>query len=123
MSIRILALVDEMLSSPKTVAPNNDAAALIEPSPTPAGHAPPHTPLVGGGVVAPVLITEHQVMLATAAAGIASQTTATRRPWIILLWQRLSLRSGAQRQPRRDYPPRRPSYLEYAAMAREMERL
>jgi hypothetical protein len=127
-----------MLSSPKTVAPNQEAAAAFEPSRTPAGHALPHPPLVGGGVVAapgageaqrpttasaaPVLITEHQVMFATAAAGAASQTAAVRRPWLMLLWQRLSLRSDAERQPRRYYA-RRPLYIERAAMAREMERL
>jgi hypothetical protein len=128
-----------MLSISKTVAPHHDAAAPIESSRPPAGHVLPHTPLVGGGVVAapgageaqrpttaspaPVPITEHQVMFATAAAGAAWQTAAARPPWLIVLWQRLSLRSSAQRQPRRHYPPRRPSYIEQAAMAREMERL
>jgi hypothetical protein len=29
----------------------------------------------------------------------------------------------AQHQPRRNYPPGRASYIEHAAMAREMERL
>jgi hypothetical protein len=112
-----------MLSSPRTVAPHHDAAALIQSSRTHGSHVTPHTPHVGGGVVAPVLITEHQVMFATAAAGVASRTAAVRRPWLILLWQRLSLRSGAPRRPRRHYPSLRPSYIEHAAMAREMERL
>jgi hypothetical protein len=62
-------------------------------------------------------------MLATAAADTTAQTAATRSPRISLLWQRLSLRSATQHQPHRHYPSRRPSYLERAAMAREMERL
>jgi hypothetical protein len=124
-----------MLSSPKTAAPQNDAAAVTESGRPTAGHVPPHPPHVAGGVAAPgageaqrppspapVLITEHQVMFATAAAGAASQTAATRRPWIALLWQRLSSRSDSERQPRRYYA-RRASYIERAAMAREMERL
>lgn len=86
-----------MLSSPKTVASHWDALTPFEPSRrTPAGHASPHTPLVGVGVAAatgaeeaqsaipasppPVLISERQVMFATAAAGAASQNAATRRP-------------------------------------------
>ncbi|HWS94488.1 MAG TPA: hypothetical protein VN306_18960 [Mycobacterium sp.] len=72
---------------------------------------------------APVVITERQVMLATAAAGSSAQTAVTRRPWIIVLWQRVSLRFDTQPQPRGYYPHRRPPYIERAAMAREMERL
>jgi hypothetical protein len=127
-----------MLSSPNAVASHRDAVAPSEPSRRkPAGHASPHAPLMGGGVAAgageaqtaipasppPVLISERQVMFATAAAGTAARTAVTRRPWLIVLRQRLSLRSDAERQPRRMYPPRRPSYIERAAMAREMERL
>lgn len=128
-----------MLSSPKAVAPQQDAAAVFEPSRrTPAGHVPPHAPHVGGGVdaapgareaqrpttpsPAPVLITEQQVKFATAAAGAASQTAAARRPWLIVLWHRLSMRFSVERQPRRYYALR-PGYIERAAMAREMERL
>jgi hypothetical protein len=72
---------------------------------------------------APVISTEQQVMFATAAAGAASHTGATRYHRIVLLWQRLSLWSSTQRQPRRYYPQLRSSYIEHAAMAREMERL
>lgn len=71
----------------------------------------------------PVLITEHELLLATAAAGTASQVTVTRRAWVVLFWQRLSRRSGMEREPRRHYPPRRSSYFERAAMSREMDRL
>jgi hypothetical protein len=127
-----------MLSSPNAVASHRGAVALFESGPrTPAGHASLHTPLVGGGVPAamgagetrsvisaspaPVLITEQQVMFATA-AGAAWRTAAIRRPRIVLLWQRLPLRPSTQHPPRRNYPPRRASYIEHAAMAREMER-
>jgi hypothetical protein len=128
-----------MLSSPNAVASHRGAVALFESGRrTPAGHPSLHTPLVGGGVPAamgagetqsvisaspaPVLITEQQVMFATA-AGAAWRTAAIRRPWIVLLWQRLPLRPSTQHPPRRNYPPRRASYIEHAAMAREMERL
>ena len=71
---------------------------------------------------APVLLTEQQVIFATA-AGLVSRPAAIRRPWISRIWQRLSLHSDTQRQPRRHYPPLRASYIEHAAMARAMERL
>lgn len=123
-----------MLSSPTAAASHRDAA-----EPLPADHASLQTPVMGGGVPAatgagealstasaspePVLITERQLLFATAAAGAAPETTAVRRGWIGLLWQRLSQRSASQREPRRDYPRLRPSYIENAAMSREMERL
>ena len=123
-----------MLSNPTTVASHRDA---IEP--LPADHASLRQPRGGGGVAAatgageapstasaspaPVLITEQEVIFATAVAGAARPAAATRRPWIVLLRQRLSAWSSTQREPRRYYPRLRPSYIEYAAMAREMERL
>lgn len=123
-----------MLSSSTAVVSHRDAV-----EPLPADHASLHPRRGGGGVAAatgagetpstvfaspaPVLITEQQVIFATAVAGAAPSTAATRRPWIVLLRQRLSAWSGTQRGPRRYYPRLRPSYIEYAAMAREMERL
>jgi len=101
---------------------------------TPAGHASLQTPVEGSAEdaveaqslvtasPAPVLITEQQVKFATAAVGAASQTAAARRPWLIVLWHRLSMRFSVERQPRRYYALR-PGYIERAAMAREMERL
>ena len=85
-----------MLSSPNAVASHRGAVALFESGRrTPAGHPSLHTPLVGGGVPAamgagetqsvisaspaPVLITEQQVMFATA-AGTAWRSAAIRRP-------------------------------------------
>jgi len=111
-----------MLSTPKTVAPDEDAAATFEPDRS-ADAAEAQSTIAAP----PVLISEHEVMFATAAAGATSQTTATRRHWIAQLWQRLSaaldsLDSYVEREPRRYYA-RRPLYIENAAMAREMERL
>ena len=128
-----------MLSSPATAASHRDAVEPIDPRRrTPAGHAAPHTPIVGGGVAAatgageaqslvtaspaPVLVTEQQVMFASAVTGAASPTAGVRQRWIVLVWQRLSLWSDTEQQPRRNYY-RRSSYIEQAAMAREMERL
>ena len=108
-----------MLPSAKAAASQRNVIAPFEPGRrTPVGHASPHTPLVGGGVTAakgageaqgtapaspaPVLISERLVVFATAAAGIASQTAATRRP--------------------RTIPSRRPSDIERAVLPREMER-
>ena len=123
-----------MLSSSTTVVSHRDA---FEPSP--ADHASLHPRRGGGGAgaatgagdapstvsasPAPVLVTEQQVIFATAAAGAASRIAATRRPWIVLIRHRLSAWSSTQREPRRSYPRLRSSYIEYAAMAREMERL
>jgi hypothetical protein len=118
---------DEMLTSPTAAASRPDAIGPVLDD-----HASLQTPVLGGGVSAatgtgealgiasaspePVLITEQQVMFATAAA-------AAPRGWIVMLWQRLSLRSATRREPRRSSLRLRPSYIEHAAMAREMERL
>ena len=118
-----------MLSSPTTVASHRDAV-----EPLPADHASLHPPRGGGGVAAAtaageaqnavsaspaaVVITEQQVMFATAAGA-----APIRRAWIVTLWQRMSQWTSAQREPRGYHPQLRPSYIEHAAMAREMERL
>ena len=113
-----------MLTSPKTVAPPEDVAATFEPSRS-ADAAEAQSTIAASPP--PVLISEHEVMFATAAAGATSQTVAIRRPWIAQVWRRLSaaldaLDSYVEREPRRYYA-RRPVYIENAAMAREMERL
>jgi hypothetical protein len=109
-----------MLSSPKTVASHRDAVAPFGTGRrAPACHASPHNISASS---APVLITERELMFATAVARAASQSAAVRRPWIIGLRQRLSLRSSTRRQPRRMYPPPRPSYIEAAALADEVHR-
>jgi hypothetical protein len=106
-----------MLSSPKTVASHRDAFAPFGTGRrTPAGHASPHNISASS---APVLITEREVMFATA---VASQSAAVRRRWIIGLRQRVSLRSSTQRELRRMYLPPRPSYIERAALAHEVQR-
>lgn len=74
---------------------------------------------------APVLITEQEVMFATAAVVLPSQRTAR---W----WTRISRlftttndadTSVDDRRAPRHYPQRRNSFMEYAAMSREMTRL
>lgn len=106
-----------MLSSPTTTASQRDAVAPLES--TGAGEA---QSLVTASP-APVIITEQQVRFASAAVGVATHTAAVRRSWIVSLWQRLSAPPSHQREPRRSYPYYRSSYIEHAAMAREMERL
>lgn len=128
-----------MLSTPNTVTADRHAAASVRSSRTPDTQVPPHAPVVGGGVgaeegagaapgitaasPAPVLISAGEVALATAAAGVQPRPAGRRHSWIVLLTQRLSLRTGSRREPHRHYPPLRPAYIEHAAMAREMERL
>ena len=71
---------------------------------------------------APVLITEQEVLFSTAPA-LRVRPVKTRRGLIAVL-RRIFVNStpGAEK-PRRHYPPRHYSYLEHAAMAREMHRL
>ncbi|WP_025738186.1 hypothetical protein [Mycobacterium genavense] len=68
-----------------------------------------------------MLITESQVKFATVTALSAPAPGSAPHRWSSALRQRLVQR--AQRQPRRHYPPRRLSYFENAATAREMDRL
>jgi len=68
----------------------------------------------------PVLITEQQVLMATAAATGLPNTAAVRVAWHRLV---ALLHRPRSPQPRRRYAPAHPDYLEYAAMAREMYRL
>ena len=71
---------------------------------------------------APVLITEQEVVFSTAAA-VRVRPAKTRRGLIAVL-RGIFVNSTANAQkPRRHYPPRRNSFLEHAAMAREMHRL
>ncbi|MEE3065462.1 MAG: hypothetical protein VYA67_16175 [Actinomycetota bacterium] len=70
-----------------------------------------------------VLITERQVKFATAAAVASPRPRTASRRWVSTLWQRLVLSVSVEHEPRRHYPPRRTSYFERAATAREMDRL
>jgi hypothetical protein len=116
-----------MLSNPTTMPSRRDAVAPLGSGPM----SPEATAATGAGEAqslviaspAPVLISEQQVRFATAAAGAAPHTDAIRHSWILVLWQRFSQRSSAEARPRRDHPYRRSSYIEHAAMAREMQRL
>jgi hypothetical protein len=69
----------------------------------------------------PVLIAEQEVVFSTAAA-VRVRPVKTRRGLIAVL-RGIFVDSTANERPRRHYPPRRHSYLEHAAMAREMHRL
>jgi hypothetical protein len=68
---------------------------------------------------APVLITEQQVMLSTAAAVPPRPTTITRQ----LIDANRRVGAAVHRPPARQYHPQRFIYLEAALMAREMQRL
>ena len=73
-------------------------------------------------VQAPVLITEQEVIFSTAAARRAQPAT-THRGFIAVLRGIFVNSTANAEKPRRHYPPRRNSFLEHAAMAREMHRL
>jgi hypothetical protein len=109
-----------MLVIPKTAVLHRDTAAPTHPSET-SGAAEGQS--LATAPAEPVLVTEGQVMFATAAALGASRPSTAARPWIGTLWHRLVRGVSVERQPRRRYPPRRLSYFEQAATAREMDRL
>ena len=71
----------------------------------------------------PVLITEHEVMLATAAA-VPLQPAKVRRRWADVIGATVQAMFVSSSEPRRrrHYPPRH-DYLESSRMAREMYRL
>ncbi|CDO86101.1 hypothetical protein [Mycobacterium triplex] len=85
--------------------------------------APPQPSDVTTVAPQPVLITERQVKFATVTALSAPRPVSAPHRWLSALRLRLVQRAGAERQPRRHYPPRRLSYFENAATAREMDRL
>ena len=108
-----------MLVIPNPAALSHDAAAPRQPSHRSTDHAPLQT----NTAPEPVLITERQVMFATATAGVASRPVVAPRRWLTTLWQRLTQSVSVDHQPHRHYPSLRPVYFEKAAMSREMERL
>jgi len=70
----------------------------------------------------PVLITEQEVAFSTAAAVALPRSKPIHR--LIAALRAVSRSSSQDAKPvPRHYPPRRPAYLEEAAMAREMRRL
>jgi hypothetical protein len=69
----------------------------------------------------PVLITEQQVVFSTTAA-VRIRPATTHRGLRAVLRGIFVTRANAEK-PRRHNPPRRNSYLEHAAMEREMHRL
>jgi hypothetical protein len=76
---------------------------------------------------APVLITEHEIALGTAAVLQGRPTTRRRwveasRAWFAAAQRTLVQPTQEGRQTRRDYP-KRYAFLETSCMAREMDRL
>ncbi|GLE51491.1 hypothetical protein [Mycobacterium montefiorense] len=106
-----------MLTIPKAVV-HRDTAASVQPS-----HLATDQALRQAPASEPVLVTECQVMFATAAALGAPRPFAAPRPWLHTLWHRLLSSVSTERPPRHQYPPLRSSYWERAATAREMDRL
>jgi hypothetical protein len=73
----------------------------------------------------PVLITEQQVLFATAAA-VPLQPARTSRRWTTAVWAFLTatfVKAGKESRPQRRHYPSRNDFLEDSRMAREMMRL
>jgi hypothetical protein len=94
-----------------------------------APHAPTENVSGTGAAVegsAPVLVTEQEVMFATAAVSPTPRTTGTRW-WTAIgrLFTTAEAASGSddERRTPRVYPPRRYDFMEQAAMSRAMDRL
>lgn len=75
-----------------------------------------------GAALEPVLITEQEVLFGTAAGAIPPATRVTVRSRLQALVRNAFAHEPRERRPRRDYPSRL-SYLEHAALSREMGRL
>jgi hypothetical protein len=75
----------------------------------------------------PIVITEHEVALSTAAAAALPSTATTRRwgdgPRFVATLRRMLLTATSSPPPARRHYPARYSYLERAVMGREMDRL
>ena len=69
----------------------------------------------------PVVITEQEVVFSTAAA-VSFPPAVPARGVLAALRAMFPRSSGNTRAPRRHYPPRRDSFLEQAALTREMRR-
>lgn len=119
-----------MLVIPKPAVPPRDNAAPRHPS-HPATAATAAAPPPPNPLAEPVLITEGQVLLASAIARRTQRPTPGLRSRLTEFWHRLVLAANLapnlapemEHQPPRRYPPRRLPYFERAAMAREMDRL
>lgn len=123
-----------MLVIPKLAVRPRDNAAPRHPS-HPATAATAAAPPPPNPLAEPVLITEGQVLLASAIARRTQRPTPGLRSRLTEFWHRLvlaatlapklapNLAPEMEHQPPRRYPPRRLPYFERAAMAREMDRL
>lgn len=101
----------------------SDSTTTARPSPQPATR-PAAEPTPAPAINEPTLITEQQVLFATAAAAAVPQ--AQPRRWAASIGSVVaavrSLVDGSRRPARPVYPARR-GYLENALMAREMDRV
>ena len=96
------------------LAPFGEPRKVAKPPET--VEAPPRTP---------VLITEQQVLFATAAA-VPLRPTRTSRRWFEAVRTYLAtafVKADSERQPKRRHYPSRHDFLEDSRMAREMMRL
>jgi hypothetical protein len=104
--LEIMTKIAESISAPDEMP---DAVATVEPRTEEVTQAP-------------VLITEQEVLFSTA-AGARVRTAKTRHGLIAVLHGIFANSTANAEKPRRHYPPRRSSFVEHAAMAREMHRL
>jgi hypothetical protein len=127
-----------MLSDSKTAVLHRHTAAPEQSRVQPAYPVPLHALFLAEALVkaaaieqephlddaapTPALITECPVTV-TSPAAAAPRPAAAFSPWLWALWQRLVRSAGCDHRSQRRYPPRRASYFENAAMAREMDRL
>lgn len=111
-----------------TMAPDESRRLVDDEEPTPQAEMvtePFASPTDAHLLAAPTLISEHEVMLGTAAA-VRVQPT---RWWVVATrvlsapLRRVVPSSSADPRSKRRHVPSRASYLEYSRMEREMRRL
>jgi hypothetical protein len=85
-------------------------------------------PILESATSAPVLVTEQEVVLATAAAAVRTRPTTT--PWwteatsvVLVAIHRMVAAVASGAGPARRHYPKHYTFLEHACMAREMDRL
>jgi hypothetical protein len=85
-------------------------------------------PILESATSAPVLVTEQEVVLATAAAAVRTRPTTTR--WwteatsvVLEAIHRMFATAASGARPARRHYPKHYTFLEHACLAREMDRL
>ena len=102
------------------VSPAGLASATV-PVDQPTHQSLPAAPSPVDASSTEVLITTEQVLFSTAAgAGVYRESTGSR---LVAVVRRMFATSTNAPRPRPHYYPKRYAYLEYAAMARAMDRL